>query len=143
MTENKNGLTGLVLTEGQIKELADFAVEAGPSILTISHGRIALFDEDGTEITTEYKGLVAFSPDKSFIKLGPMQSEDVQGLKVILTAEQVESLATFSKEDGQPKYCITHTTIPAFTAEDDREITENTGLIAYAESTEHGVLQLD
>ena len=143
MTENKNGLTGLVLTGEQIKGLAEFAVEAGQPSLTISHGRIGLFDEDGTEISTEYKGLVAFSPDNSFIKLGPMQSEDVQGLKVILAAEQVENLATFAKEDGQPKYCITHTTIPAFTAEDDREIPEYTGLIAYSESTEHGVLQLD
>ncbi|MDZ7320735.1 hypothetical protein N4G41_03710 [Kosakonia sacchari] len=64
-------------------------------------------------------------------------------MKVILAAEQVENLATFAKEDGQPKYCITHTTIPAFTAENDREIPEYTGLIAYSESTEHGVLQLD
>ncbi|EOL9120183.1 hypothetical protein ACM93F_001087 [Enterobacter ludwigii] len=63
-------------------------------------------------------------------------------MKVTLTAEQATDLAYFAKEDGQPKYCITHSTIPAFTAEDDREVPEYTGLIAYSESTEHGVLQL-
>lgn len=142
MTENKNGLTGLVLTAEQIKELAEFAVEAGQPTLTISHGRIGLFDADGAEISTGYKGLIAHLPDGSYVKLGPMQSEDTQGLKLILTVAQAKDLASFAKEDGQPKYCITHTTISAFIAEDDREVPEYTGLIAYSESEDHGVLQL-
>ncbi|EPZ8354755.1 hypothetical protein ACXWYY_000198 [Enterobacter hormaechei] len=71
-------------------------------------------------------------------------TENKNGLTgLVLTAEQIKSLAQFAEEDGQPKYCLTHTTIPAFTAEDDREIPEYTGLIAYSESTEHGVLQLE
>ncbi|WP_320728292.1 hypothetical protein [Enterobacter ludwigii] len=61
---------------------------------------------------------------------------------LVLTAEQIKNLATFAEEEGQSKYCITHTTIPALAAEDGQEIPEYTGLIAYSESTEHGVLQL-
>lgn len=49
-------------------------------------------------------------------------TENKNGLTgLVLTAEQIKSLAKFAEEDGQPKYCITHTTIPAFTAEDDRD----------------------
>lgn len=62
---------------------------------------------------------------------------------LVLTAEQIQELAKFAKEDGQPKYCITHSTIPAFVTEDDSEMPEYTGLIAYSESQDHGVLQLD
>jgi len=62
---------------------------------------------------------------------------------LVLTADQIQELAEFVKEDGQPKYCITHTTIPAFVAEDDSEVPEYSGLIAYSESEDHGVLQLD
>jgi len=93
MTENKNGFTGLVLTKEQIKELAEFAEEVGQSVLRISHGCIGLFDEDGAAISTEYKGLIALSPDGSYTKLGPMQSDDPQGLKVILTAKQAKDQA--------------------------------------------------
>ncbi|TDX18497.1 hypothetical protein EDF88_0983 [Buttiauxella sp. BIGb0552] len=62
---------------------------------------------------------------------------------VVLTAEQIEELATFAKEDGQPRYTITHGTIPEFEADDGTMVPEYKGLIAYSESTQHGVLQLD
>ncbi len=64
-------------------------------------------------------------------------------MTVVLTAKQIEALANFAKEDGQPQYTITTGTIPAFEAEDGEVIPEYTGLIAYSESLEHGVLQLD
>ncbi|EPA0285576.1 hypothetical protein ABFP18_002887 [Enterobacter hormaechei] len=71
-------------------------------------------------------------------------TENKNGLTgLVLTAEQIKSLAKFAEEDGQPKYCITHTTIPAFIAEDGTEVPEYTGLIAYSKSPEHGVLQLE
>ncbi|QNM21022.1 hypothetical protein CXM81_15055 [Citrobacter freundii] len=53
-------------------------------------------------------------------------------ITVVLTAKQIEDLAAFAKEDGQPQYTITTGTIP-----------EYTGLIAYSKSLEHSVLQLD
>lgn len=61
---------------------------------------------------------------------------------LVLTAEQIKSLAEFSEEEGQPFYTIAHATIPAFEAEDGSVAPEYTGLIAYSESEEHGVLQL-
>ena len=63
-------------------------------------------------------------------------------MTVVLTAKQIEDLATFAKEDGQPRYTITTGTIPEFEADDGEIIPEYTGLIAYSESEEHGVLQL-
>ncbi len=62
---------------------------------------------------------------------------------VVLTAKQIEDLAAFAKEDGQSRYTITTGTIPEFEAEDGEIIPEYKGLIAYSESLEHGVLQLD
>lgn len=62
---------------------------------------------------------------------------------VVLTAKQIEDLAAFAKEDGQPQYTITTGTIPEFEADDGEVIPEYTGLIAYSESLEHSVLQLD
>ena len=62
---------------------------------------------------------------------------------VVLTAKQIEDLAAFAKEDGQPQYTITTGTIPEFEADDGKVIPEYTGLIAYSESLEHSVLQLD
>lgn len=62
---------------------------------------------------------------------------------VVLTAKQIEDLAAFAKEDGQPQYTITTGTIPEFEADDGEVIPEHTGLIAYSESLEHSVLQLD
>ncbi|EFJ7231502.1 hypothetical protein AXA28_001088 [Escherichia coli] len=60
-------------------------------------------------------------------------------MTVVLTAKQIEDLAAFAKEDGQPQYTITTGTIP-----DNGEIIPGyTGLIAYSESLDHGVLQLD
>jgi hypothetical protein len=40
------------------------------------------------------------------------------------------------------KYGLTHTTIPAFVAEDGTTFSDYTGLITYSESIEHGALQL-
>lgn len=62
---------------------------------------------------------------------------------LVLTAEQIKELAQFVEQEGQPSYTITHSTIPAFEADDGRTIPEYTGLIAFSESGEHGVLQLD
>lgn len=39
-------------------------------------------------------------------------------MTVVLTAKQIEDLAAFAKEDGQPQYTITTGTIPEFEAED-------------------------
>ena len=64
-------------------------------------------------------------------------------MTVVLTAKQIEDLAAFAKEDGQPQYTITTGTIPEFEADDGEVIPEYTGLIAYSESLEHGVLQLE
>lgn len=64
-------------------------------------------------------------------------------MAVVLTAKQIEDLAAFAKEDGQPRYTITTGTIPEFEADDGEVIPEYTGLIAYSESLEHSVLQLD
>ncbi|MBJ9214743.1 hypothetical protein I5481_23070 [Citrobacter freundii] len=64
-------------------------------------------------------------------------------MTVVLTAKQIEDLAAFAKEDGQPQYTITTGTIPEFEAEDGEIILEYKGLIAYSDSLEHGVLQLD
>lgn len=64
-------------------------------------------------------------------------------MTVVLTAKQIEELAAFAKEDGQPQYTITTGTIPEFEAEDGETIPEYKGLLAYSDSLEHGVLQLD
>ncbi|EHD21307.1 MULTISPECIES: hypothetical protein [Brenneria] len=64
-------------------------------------------------------------------------------MTVVLTAKQIESLADFAKKDGQPRYTITTGTIPKFEADDGEVIPEYTGLIAYSESLDHGVLQLE
>lgn len=40
-------------------------------------------------------------------------------------------------------FLIFHSTIPAFDADDGSSIPEYTGLIAYSELLEHGVLQLE
>lgn len=64
-------------------------------------------------------------------------------MTVVLTAKQIEELAIFAKEDGQPQYTITTGTIPEFEADDGEIIPEYKGLLAYSDSLEHGVLQLD
>lgn len=64
-------------------------------------------------------------------------------MTVVLTAKQIEDLAAFAKEDGQAQYTITTVTIPEFEADDGEVTPEYTGLIAYSDSFEHGVLQLD
>lgn len=64
-------------------------------------------------------------------------------MTVVLTVKQIEDLAAFAKEDGQVQYTITTVTIPQFEADDGEIVPEYTGLIAYSDSLEHGVLQLD
>ncbi|MCE6965882.1 hypothetical protein K6W81_18640 [Enterobacter sp. MW07] len=64
-------------------------------------------------------------------------------MTIVLTAKQIDNLAAFAKEDGQAQYTITTVTIPEFEADDGEMIPEYTGLIAYSDSLEHGVLQLD
>jgi hypothetical protein len=48
-------------------------------------------------------------------------------MAVVLTARQIEELAVFAKEDGQPQYTITTVTIPAFESDDGETIPEYTG----------------
>lgn len=62
--------------------------------------------------------------------------------KTVLTLEQIKELARFAEEEGQPSYTITTGTIPAFEAEDGEMTAKYNGLIAYSESEEHGILQL-
>ncbi|EOZ2661135.1 hypothetical protein ACQQXA_000708 [Escherichia coli] len=64
-------------------------------------------------------------------------------MTVVLTAKQIEDLANFAKEDGAPQYTITTVTIPELEADDGEIIPEYSGLIAYSDSLERGVLQLD
>ncbi|AVN33510.1 hypothetical protein [Serratia marcescens] len=64
-------------------------------------------------------------------------------MSVVLTQEQIKELARFAAEDGQPAYTITTSTIPAWEAENGEQIPEYNGLIAYSESEDHGVLQLE
>ncbi|MBA7998874.1 hypothetical protein HV120_22960 [Citrobacter freundii] len=64
-------------------------------------------------------------------------------MTVVLTAKQIEDLAAFAKEDGQPQYTITTGTIPEFEADDGEVIPEYKGLLACSDSLDHGVLQLD
>jgi len=64
-------------------------------------------------------------------------------MTVVLTAKQIEDLAAFAKEEGQPQYTITTGTIPEFEADNGEIIPEYKGLLAYSCSLDHGVLQLD
>lgn len=64
-------------------------------------------------------------------------------MTVVLTAKQIEDLAVFAQEDGAPQYTITTGKIPGFEADDGEIIPEYSGLIAYSDSLERGVLQLD
>jgi len=64
-------------------------------------------------------------------------------MTVVLTAGQIDELAKFAKEDGQPQYTITTATIPEFEADNGEVIPEYAGLIAYSDSLDHGVLQLE
>ncbi|HBN7019237.1 TPA: hypothetical protein PJF92_000115 [Escherichia coli] len=64
-------------------------------------------------------------------------------MTVVLTVQQIEDLAVFAKEDGAPQYTITTGRIPEFEADDGEIIPEYSGLIAYSDSLERGVLQLD
>ncbi|EQA7375926.1 TPA: hypothetical protein ACSQ42_000825 [Klebsiella aerogenes] len=62
---------------------------------------------------------------------------------LILTAEQIKALADFAEQDGQPAYTITQACIPEFEADDGSTVPGNEGLVAYSESEEYGVLQLE
>ncbi|WP_130940545.1 hypothetical protein [Klebsiella quasipneumoniae] len=62
---------------------------------------------------------------------------------LVLTAEQIKALAEFAEQDGQPAYTISQASIPEFVADDGSAVLGYEGLIAYSESEEHGVLQLE
>lgn len=62
---------------------------------------------------------------------------------LVLTAEQIKALADFAEQEGQPTYTISQASIPEFEADDGSAVLGYEGLIAYSESEEHGVLQLE
>lgn len=57
--------------------------------------------------------------------------------KIVLTLGQIKSLHEFAQEEGQSSYTIETGTI----CDGDEIVYE--GLIAYSDSEEHGVLQLE
>lgn len=62
--------------------------------------------------------------------------------RIVLTLDQIRSLASYAEGEGQPAYIITDGSFPAFEADDGSVIPEYTGLIVYSESGQSGVLQL-
>ncbi len=86
---------------------------------------------------------VVVSHNQSSLAIAGLFNNWGMSITVVLTAKQIEDLAAFAKEDGQPQYTITTGTIPEFEADDGEVIPEYTGLIAYSKSLEHSVLQLD
>lgn len=60
-----------------------------------------------------------------------------------LNVRQIKELAEFAESDGQNAYTIAYGEIPEFEADDKTIVPAYSGLIAYSESTEHGVLQLE
>lgn len=62
--------------------------------------------------------------------------------RIVLTLDQIRSLASFAEGEGQPAYIITDGSIPAFEADDGSVVPEYTSLIVYSESEQSGVLQL-
>lgn len=62
---------------------------------------------------------------------------------LVLNAEQIKALADFAEQEGQPTYTISQASIPEFEADDGSTVPGYEGLIAYSESEEHGVLQLE
>lgn len=60
-----------------------------------------------------------------------------------LTAAQIKALAEFAEADGSDSYRITEGHIPAFDTDDDQAVPAYSGLIAYSDSEDGGVLQLD
>lgn len=79
---------------------------------------------------------------KRYLEEKRRRMEEMEVSKIVLTQEQIKELARFAAEDGQPSYIITHGLIDAFEADDGKHVPEYSGLIAYSESEEHGVLQL-
>ena len=79
---------------------------------------------------------------KRYLEEKRRRMEEMEVSKVVLTQEQIKELARFEAEDGQPSYTITHGLIDAFEADDGKHVPEYSGLIAYSQSEEHGVLQL-
>lgn len=78
---------------------------------------------------------------KRYLEEKRRRMEEMEVSKIVLTQEQIKELARFAAEDGQPSYTITHGLIDAFEADDGKHVQEYSGLIAYSESEEHGVLQ--
>lgn len=62
---------------------------------------------------------------------------------LVLTAEQIKALADFAEQDGQPAYTISQASIPKFEADDGSTLPGYEGLIAFSESEEHGIFQLE
>lgn len=62
--------------------------------------------------------------------------------RIVLTIDQIRSLASFAEGEGQPAYIITHGMVPAFEADDGSVTPEYTGLIVYSASEQGGVLEL-
>ncbi|GEM_PF-367080 len=72
-----------------------------------------------------------------------MTNEGEAMTPLVLTAEQIKSLAEFAEADGQPAYTITQAEIPEFETDDGGNLPGYTGLIAYSDFEEGGVLQLE
>ncbi len=51
---------------------------------------------------------------------------------LVLTAEQIKSLAEFAEQEGQPFYTIAHSTIPELESESGEVVPAYEGLIAYS-----------
>lgn len=89
----------------------------------------------GSGIRGENVKEIARKVDEAFNELEAGSNKPAM---IVLTREQIDALVKFAHEDGQPAYTICRTSIPACD-----EIEEYDGLIAFSESKEHGVLQLD
>lgn len=63
--------------------------------------------------------------------------------KLVLTAEQIKVLAEFAAKENQPSYTICYGSIEALESIDGTRVREYSGLIAYSDSVDSGVLALD
>ncbi len=63
--------------------------------------------------------------------------------RLVLSAEQIKSLAAFAAKENQPSYTICNGSIEAFEAADGTRVREYCGLIAFSDSGDSSVLALD
>lgn len=61
---------------------------------------------------------------------------------ITLSVQQIKALAAFAEQDGQPQYTIAHGELPEFEDSTGATIPAYSGLIAYSDSEDNGVLQL-